>query len=78
MFAVSVVLSTPAVMLLRSSTLEVIELITVSSVATTANQLPVCAEVSEIYFPPLSPNPLYSDAMIKYWFGMLFRMLRIV
>ena len=38
---------------------------TVSSVATMQKKSPVWAAVSFMYSPPLSPNPLYSFAMIK-------------
>jgi len=39
--------------------------ITVSSVGTMQKKSPVCATVSLMYSPPLSPNPLYSDAILN-------------
>ena len=48
---------------------------TVSSVATIQKKSPVCEAVSLIYWPPLRPSPLYSLAMIKLVFELLFRRL---
>ena len=49
--------------------------IVVSSIATILNHLPVLDAVSDINFPPFSPTPLYSFAIISNVFGSLIRRL---
>jgi len=64
-FAAKVVASCPVQMSDKFSTLLVILANSVSSVASNAKKSPVFEAVSLMYFPPLSPNPLYSDAILN-------------